>query len=128
MKAFDCKMCGECCYGAGGIFMEIDEQKRIAEYLSLKREDFLTEYTEKRNGRIYAGVGSDNFCIFFKDKKGCTIHPVKPARCELWPFFPANVADPETWDNAKLACRGINRDCSFEDFVRESPNGGTPEK
>jgi uncharacterized protein len=128
MKAFDCKMCGECCYGVGGIFMEVDEQKRIAEYLGLKLEDFLTEYTEKRNGRIYAGVGSDNFCIFFKKEHGCTIHPVKPARCELWPFFPANVADPETWDVAKLACRGINRDCSFEDFVRESPKGGTIKK
>ena len=128
MKAFDCKMCGECCYGVGGIFMEVDEQKRIAEYLGLKLEDFLKDYTEKRNGRIYAGVGSDHFCIFFKNKKGCAIHPVKPARCELWPFFPANVADPETWDVAKLACRGINRDCSFEDFVRESPNGGTIKK
>jgi uncharacterized protein len=128
MKAFDCKMCGECCYGAGGIFMEKEEQERIAEYLGLKLEVFLSEYTEKRNGRIYAGVGSDNFCIFFKDNKGCTIHPVKPARCELWPFFPANVADRETWDVAKLACRGINRDCSFEDFVRESPNGGTIKK
>ena len=121
-------MCGECCYGVGGIFMEADEQKRIAEYLDLKLEDFLAGYTEKRNGRIYAGVGSDNFCIFFKNKKGCTIHPVKPARCELWPYFPANVADRETWDVAKLACRGINRDCSFEDFVRESPNGGTIKK
>ena len=128
MKAFDCKMCGECCYGAGGIFMETDEQKRIAEYLGLKLEDFLAGFTEKRNGRIYAGVGSDNFCIFFKNKKGCTIHSVKPARCELWPYFPANVADRETWDVAKLACRGINRDCSFEDFVRESPNGGTIKK
>lgn len=128
MKAFNCKMCGECCYGVGGIFMESDEQKRIAEYLGLKLEDFLKDYTEKRNGRIYAGVGSDNFCIFFKNKTGCTIHPVKPARCELWPYFPANVSDRETWDVAKLACRGINRDCSFEDFVKESPNGGTIKK
>lgn len=108
--------------------MESDEQKRIAEYLGLKLEDFLKDYTEKRNGRIYAGVGSDNFCIFFKNKTGCTIHPVKPARCELWPYFPANVSDRETWDVAKLACRGINRDCSFEDFVKESPNGGTIKK
>lgn len=108
--------------------MEADEQKRIAEYLGLKLEDFLAEYTEKRNGRIYAGVGSDNFCIFFKHQKGCTIHTVKPARCELWPYFPANVADRETWDVAKLACRGINRDCSFEDFVKESPNGGNIKK
>ncbi|MBT3259808.1 MAG: YkgJ family cysteine cluster protein [Deltaproteobacteria bacterium] len=128
MKAFDCKMCGECCYGEGGIFMEVEEQKRIAEYLGLKLEDFLTGYTEERHGRIYARVGANNFCIFFKKENGCNIHSVKPARCELWPFFPANVADRETWDIAKLACRGINRDCSFEDFVQESPTGGTTKK
>ena len=128
MKVFDCKMCGECCYGDGGIFMEEDEQKRIAKYMGLGFEEFLAQYTVKRHGRIYAGVGPDNFCIFFRKEKGCTIHTVKPGRCELWPYFPANVADPETWDLAKVACRGINRECSFEDFVKSSPKGGNDEK
>ena len=113
-------MCGECCYGEGGIFMKTEEQTRIAKFLGLKFEDFLSKFTEERNGRIYAKVGVDNFCIFFKKGKGCAIHPVKPARCELWPYYPANITDRETWDNAKLACRGINRDCSFEEFVKES--------
>ncbi len=121
-------MCGECCYGEGGIFMEAAEQQRDTEYLGLKLEDFMAKYTEKRHGRVYAKVGETNFCIFFQKESGCTIHTVKPARCELWPYFPANVADPETWDTAKLACRGINRDCSFEDFVKASQNGGKKEK
>ena len=69
MKAFDCKMCGECCYGEGGIFMEEDEQKRIAEYMGLEFEDFLAQYTVKRHGRTYAAVGPDNFCIFFLQRK-----------------------------------------------------------
>ena len=120
MKAFDCKMCGECCYGVGGIFMEKEEQQRIAQFLNLSEKEFLKKYTEERNGRIYADVGDDHFCIFFDQEKGCAIHPVKPARCRLWPFFPANVKDRETWDLAKEACPGINRDCSFEDFIRES--------
>ncbi len=124
MKAFDCKMCGECCYGIGGIYMEEKEQQRIAEYLALDPDTFLSKYAEKRNGRIYAGVGTDNYCIFFEAGKGCAVHPVKPARCRLWPYFPANVADRETWDLAKLACPGISRDCSFEDFVNESPQNG----
>ncbi len=128
MKAFDCKMCGECCYGEGGIFMDTAEQDRVADFVGLKLEDFLEKYTEKRHGRTYARVGATNFCIFFEKEKGCTIHPVKPARCELWPYFPANVADRETWNVAKLACRGINRDCSFEDFVKSSPNAVNKEK
>jgi Fe-S-cluster containining protein len=65
-------------------------------------------------------TGEDNFCIFYEEGKGCRIHPVKPARCSLWPYYPANVKDRETWEMAKLACRGIDRKCSFEEFVRES--------
>jgi hypothetical protein len=32
------------------------------------------------------------------------------------------VSDEETWEMAKWACRGINRECSFEEFVRQSKN------
>jgi Fe-S-cluster containining protein len=128
MKAFECKMCGECCYGIGGIFMEAEEQERIAAYLELSLSEFLHQYTETRNGRIYAEIGKNNYCIFFKKGQGCTIHPVKPARCALWPFFPANVVDRDTWDAAKLACPGINRECSFENFVNEFANRNSEKK
>ncbi|MBW1784216.1 MAG: YkgJ family cysteine cluster protein [Deltaproteobacteria bacterium] len=120
MKAFDCKMCGDCCYGEGGIFLEEKEKKRIAQFLNLRTEDFLTRFCEERNGRIYVKTGEDRFCIFYEKGKGCRVHPVKPARCDLWPYYPANVSDRDTWEMAKWACRGINRECSFEEFVRQS--------
>ena len=113
-------MCGDCCYGEGGIFMSEEEQKRIAVFLEISTDDFLSRFCEDRNRRIYIKTGEDNFCIFYKRGKGCAIHPVKPARCSLWPYYNANVNDEETWDMAKLACRGINRECSFEEFVRQS--------
>jgi len=113
-------MCGDCCYGKGGIFMNEEEQKRIAVFLKISADDFLSRFCEERNGRIYAKTGEDNFCIFYQRGKGCAIHPVKPARCSLWPYYSANVNDEETYEMAKLACRGINRECSFEEFVRQS--------
>jgi Fe-S-cluster containining protein len=113
-------MCEDCCYGEGGIFMNVEERKRIAAFLKISSDDFLSRFCEERNGVIYVKTGEDNFCTFYQRGKGCAIHPVKPARCCLWPYYNANVNDKETWDMAKLACRGINRECSFEEFVRQS--------
>jgi uncharacterized protein len=120
MKAFECKMCGMCCYGEGGIFLTEGEKEKIADFLGISVEYFLHQYCETRHHRLYLKVGSDNYCIFYDQKKRCLIHPVKPKRCILWPYYPAIVADEETWDQAKDGCPGINPDASFEDFVREA--------
>jgi Fe-S-cluster containining protein len=120
MTAFDCKMCGDCCYGEGGIFLEADEKERISRFLGINTAEFMARFCEGRNGRTYLTTGEDHFCIFYEKGKGCQIHPVKPARCALWPYYPANVNDKETWEMAKQACRGIDRKCSFDEFVRGS--------
>jgi hypothetical protein len=120
MKAFECKLCGTCCYGKGGIFLEKGEAKRIAEFLGLTPDAFISRYCEKRRGRISIKSGLDDYCIFYDPKKSCLIHPVKPKTCARWPFYRALVSDPDNWEMAKDACPGINPDCSHEDFVKES--------
>lgn len=118
-KAFECKMCGQCCYGEGGIYLEQSEAKRISSFLDLSVKQFMEEYCEEKNGTIYLRTAKSGYCIFYDEKKACLIHPVKPFRCLQWPFYPANVQDPDAWDLAKDACPGINRNCSFEDFVKQ---------
>ncbi len=120
MKAFECLKCGDCCYGEGGIFVEDEEIKRIAGFLGITQEAFLSQHCEERHGRIYVKTGPDGFCIYHDAKNGCSIHPVKPERCALWPFYPAIVSDRENWEHAKDACPGINPYCPFEEFVRQS--------
>jgi len=61
-----------------------------------------------------------NASEFYDKEKSCLIHSVKPSPCSLWPFYPANLKDAYNWEMAKDACPGINPDCSFEDFVKES--------
>jgi len=119
MKAFDCKMCGDCCYGEGGITLRDEEVGRIADFLGISSTSFMTQYCETRNGRLTIRSGADRFCIFFQ-QRGCRIHPVKPRVCSSWPFYPANVRDEESWELAKDACPGINRDCEFAEFVRQA--------
>ncbi len=113
-------MCGECCHGRGGIFLDPKEMEKIAHFLDLTPKDFLPRFCSEKQGRAYLRNGSDNFCIFHRGKKGCDIHPVKPRICCLWPFYPAIVRDEENWKLVNDACPGINPNASFEDFVRES--------
>jgi uncharacterized protein len=120
MKAFECVTCGECCYGEGGIFLEKGEPDRIAGYLGVSSEVFVSESCEKSHGKLYIRTGPDGYCLFYDKEKSCLIHPVKPDRCCLWPFFPAIVNDRETWEMAKEACPGINPGCPFEDFVKQA--------
>jgi uncharacterized protein len=116
-------MCGNCCYGEGGIFMTGEETERIARFLDMGSQAFLEKYCEARNGRTYIRAGRDNFCVFYDKEKSCLIHPAKPNRCELWPYYPAITGDRQNWELAKEACPGISSDCSFEEFVTQSHTG-----
>jgi len=113
-------MCGECCYGERGITVKDHEIKRIAGFLNISEESFVNDYCQERNGKLYIKTGLDKYCIFFDQRTCCTIHTVKPDVCCLWPFFSAIVADEENWELAKWACPGINPDCSFKKFVKQS--------
>ncbi len=120
MKPFECRMCGECCFGEGGILVDPEESERIAHFLGLTPDAFLSRFCYATHGRTYVKTGPDNFCIFHNTEKGCRIHHVKPGICSRWPFYPAILSDEENWELAKDACPGINPDGSFEGFVRES--------
>ena len=120
MKAFECRLCGACCYGEGGIFLAGNEERRIADFLGISVEIFLRQHCEIRHGRVYLRVGKGNYCIFYDQEKKCAIHPVKPDRCSLWPYYRALVRDRENWELAMDACPGINPHASFEDFVEEA--------
>lgn len=126
MKAFECLICGECCFGEGGIFVEEEEKIRIADFLGVSVDEFLSGFCEERNGRIYIRTGQDGFCLYYDQKKSCLIHPVKPDRCSLWPFFPAIVNDKDNWELAKEACPGINPYCPYDEFVRQAHRNQKP--
>lgn len=120
MKVFECKKCGACCQGEGGIFVLGDEIERIARFLGITAESFLSTWCHLRNRRHYINTGADGCCAFYDRERQCTIHPVKPGPCSLWPFYPALLNDRENWAMAKEACPGINPNTSFEQFRNQS--------
>lgn len=113
-------MCGECCYGEGGINVNEEEINKIALFLNISERSFVSNYCRELNGKLTIKTGPDHFCTFFDQEKACLIHSVKPNICYLWPFYPANITDQDTWEAAKQACPGINPESSFEEFVEEA--------
>jgi Fe-S-cluster containining protein len=55
---------------------------------------------------------STHDCVFLRENgqgKVCAIYSVRPAQCRSWPFWPSNLAGPESWNMANQRCPGINR-------------------
>lgn len=116
---FECTMCGQCCEGEGGIVLGPRDLERISQGLELSPEAFLDAYGVRRNGKWQVRTGDDGKCIFFRDSKGCSVHPLRPDVCRAWPFFRGNMLDPESLHLSKEYCPGIRSDATFKEFVAE---------
>jgi Fe-S-cluster containining protein len=113
---FQCRQCGDCCAGRGGIHLQPQEVEEMAALLKLPVEEFCRRYLESSDlgPRLATANG---VCVFLGEGNLCRVHPVKPFICRQWPFLPALLVDPDELEQAKGACPGINPHCSHEDFV-----------
>jgi uncharacterized protein len=56
--------------------------------------------------RLRKPLGSQ--CHFLKDG-GCSVHPVKPVQCRLYPFWPELVENRAKWEGERAVCPGIGK-------------------
>lgn len=117
--AFDCKRCGHCCEGRGGIVVSHTDLERLCLHLGLTAEAFTERYGELRGGKLQVRAGDDGFCVFFVPESGCAVHGAKPDICRAWPYFRGNLVDAESFALAKDFCPGIPAEQAHADFVRE---------
>lgn len=118
-EVFECRKCGQCCEGRGGIVLGLKDRARLAAWLGLSVEAMISNYCETSRGKLILGLGSDGYCIFFRQGEGCAVHEAKPDICRAWPFFRGNLEDPESYAMARDFCRGICPDIPHEVFARE---------
>ena len=116
---FDCRMCGHCCEGEGGIVISPKDLTRLHEGMNLGQQAFLDTYAILRNGKWQVKTGEDGNCIFFRAGQGCSVHAIKPDVCRAWPFFRGNMVDTESLHLAKEFCPGIRPDATHAEFVTE---------
>ncbi len=113
---FQCQKCGECCKGYGGVFVNEQEIKHISRYLNMDAESFLTDYCQWSGGRPLIRTAESGYCVFWD--KVCTIHPVKPRMCKIWPFIDSILVDTSNWAIIKSVCPGIRDNGNLHDLVK----------
>jgi Fe-S-cluster containining protein len=118
LRAFDCRRCGECCQGKGGIVIGPGDILRLRGPLHLGEERFIALYGYRQDGKIKLRTGPDNYCIFFLPGTGCSVHRDRPDICRAWPLFRGNMIDAGSLAMAKEFCPGINPMIGHHAFVR----------
>ena len=113
---FRCKRCGDCCKGYGGTFVSEKDIQAIASYLNTDSQDVIANYCQMSAKKLVLAQGENGFCVFWNGE--CTIHPVKPRMCKLWPFIESVLIDFENWKIMAGLCPGIRTDIP-ERVIRE---------
>ena len=105
---FRCQRSGNCCARPDG-FVRVNaaDVTRIAEHLDLSPQAFRSRFVAADGERLLEHPGGR--CIFLEQGQpaSCQIHPVKPARCRSWPFWPELLEVPGALDEARRFCPGI---------------------
>jgi len=117
LKAFECRRCGDCCQGRGGIVLMQKDVIRLSRHLNFSRDEFLSRHTTIEHNKVLLNSGPDGYCVFYE--QGCGVHPARPDICRAWPFFRGNLIDETSWEMALDYCPGINRQAGHAEFKRQ---------
>jgi Fe-S-cluster containining protein len=105
-----------------------DEIAALADRFDLPEAEFRGRYTRRlRNGDVSL-VEKENYdCIFFEQKRGCTVYDDRPKQCRTWPFWSSVVFSSETWDDEAAECPGMNSGPLQQavDILRSARDDGT---
>jgi Fe-S-cluster containining protein len=116
---FDCQRCSDCCTGEGGIFLTKEQVSVAAAILELDPTEFVRLYLRLQGGRFAVLCENDGRCRLL-GPRGCRIHAAKPDICRRWPFFDALIKDAGAFEEAKMACPGLDPAASHADFLAQA--------
>jgi uncharacterized protein len=106
---FECvRGCTNCCSVTGWVYVTEDDIRNAAAFVGLPLTDFEAKYVvrSKHTTRWRKPQGAQ---CHFLGEGGCTIHPVKPVQCRLFPFWPELVENRDNWNDAAQNCPGIGQ-------------------
>jgi Fe-S-cluster containining protein len=106
---FTCQAgCSKCCEVRGFVYLTEDDVRRAAEFLEMTPSAFEAQYVVRFRHLLRFRKPLDAQCHFLKDG-GCSIHPVKPTQCRLFPFWPELVENRSAWEVTGRSCPGIGK-------------------
>ena len=84
---WQCQRCTNCCKWPGDVIVTQEDVDRIAGFLNLPVDEFISDFTRLSANRRHLSLidkeGGDE-CIML-DGRDCRINPVKPAQCSGFP-------------------------------------------
>ena len=81
------------------MYITEDDLSRAAAYVKLPVAEFEAKYVVRTKNTLRLRKPQGAQCHFLRDT-GCSIHPVKPVQCRLFPFWPELVENRADWDEA----------------------------
>jgi Fe-S-cluster containining protein len=84
---FECNSCGKCCKEIEDIQVNGKDIQRIAKYLNINGGEFRKKFTRKAALKTTTSHISLHVPCPFLEENRCTIYPVRPRICILYPCF-----------------------------------------
>jgi len=108
-RRFACQPgCTRCCEVPGYVYFTEEDIERAARFLGLTPAEFERRYIYRTRHLRRMRKPSRGQCHFL-EAGGCRIHPVKPAQCRLFPFWPELLASRRAWRETARWCPGIGQ-------------------
>jgi uncharacterized protein len=92
----------------GFVYLTEQDLRRAAKFLNISPKRFEKEYVIRYPNLLRLRKPLDSQCHFLT-KDGCSIHPVKPTQCRLYPFWPELVETAAAWQAESQRCPGIGQ-------------------
>ena len=109
MIRFECQPgCTKCCNVQGYVYITERDLKRMAKYVKMTAADFEAKYVYRTVHLLRLRKPRGSQCHFLNES-GCSIHPVNPVQCRLFPFWPELVEHPREWKKAAKMCPGMGK-------------------
>jgi Fe-S-cluster containining protein len=100
--------CTKCCDVRGVVYITEDDLQRMALYEGLKPKAFEKKYVVRYKRLLRLRKPRRSQCHFLQ-AGGCSVHPVKPVQCRLYPFWPELVENRQNWNTEGKMCPGIGK-------------------
>lgn len=100
--------CTNCCNVQGYVYLTEENLRDAARYLRMTPAEFEQRYVYRTRHLLRLRKPRHSQCHFLQEN-GCSIHPVKPTQCRLFPFWPELVKSAHAWKVAGRKCPGIGQ-------------------
>jgi uncharacterized protein len=106
---FECQPgCTACCQRKGFVYLTEGDIARAAEFLGMTAATFEKQFIYRTKNLRRLRIPRGGLCRFLR-ADGCSIHPVKPTQCRIFPFWPELTESRRAWRRTAAWCPGIGQ-------------------